>query len=335
MIGFILTLTLFLLRRKSRDKEAVNKSLNRRMSVATRGCSVFYDCAVFFTFSIQLACIVVLARLDFGISATGMGDSTAKITWAVSLLTILPLMYIAFNPKLLREPSTVNAAAAKSQGKKDRKEQLRFLLFALCWLLFMYPLLSRMMQTFGKSAIGGDSPVISTGDWSSIETSCLVNVHDITTKETIAMNIFGVSGSLFVSVLALAKIIWLAAQRQHRHSRLVQHIRERRPKTNSRHPLLSIVLFVVIPILVVSQCWTVSRLRAFQAQVSSASGNSDSDGQWTFGQIAAMTVFAPVLVQRPFWCNARLPGCMADGAAAWGKPGGVLINIKWLRLPHE
>lgn len=224
VVGLILICLLYvlLLRTNKESEKARPELLHRSISVVRRGCSSFYDCAVFFTFSIQLACIVVLARLDFGISASGMGDSTAKITWAVSLLTILPLMYVAFNPRLLREPQRDHASTFKGQKGKDRKEQLRFVLFALCWLLFIYPFLSRMMETFGPSAIGGKSQVISTDDWNVIETACTAGVDAVSNQETIAMDFFSVAGSVFVCLLALTKIIWLAAQRHHKDSRLVQ-----------------------------------------------------------------------------------------------------------------
>lgn len=274
-----------------------SKLLNRCSSVLRRGCSCFYDCAVFFTFSIQLACIVVLARLDFGVSASGMGDSTAKITWAVSLLTILPLMYIAFNPELLREPEINTNADKNDQKENDRKEQLRFVLFALCWLLFVYPFLSRMMETFGPSMIGGHNAVVSTSDWDKIQKSCVANVDSITNNETLAMEFFAVAGSLFVCLLALAKIIWLAIQRQHENSALVTSTKRHLLRNQSHQRRLSIALFIAIPIIAISQLWTILRLRGFQEQISQASGYQDSDGQWTFGQIAAVTIFVPVLVE--------------------------------------
>ena len=140
--------------------------LNRYIAVATQGCDSFHDCAVFFTFSVQLASIVVLARLDFGISASDMGDSTAKITWAISLLTMLPITYVAFNPGILRyQPAKTRS---RNQKSRDRKAQLRFVLFALCLLVFIYPFFSRMMETFGPSMIGGNSKIISTSEWDII-----------------------------------------------------------------------------------------------------------------------------------------------------------------------
>ena len=94
VLGLILVSSLYALRLRADDERqrAHQRILDRCISVLRRGCNSFFDCAVFFTFSIQIACIVALARLDFGISANGMGDSTAKITWAISLLTILPPM---------------------------------------------------------------------------------------------------------------------------------------------------------------------------------------------------------------------------------------------------
>ena len=296
VLGFILVSSLLLLRRRIPEHQRMSSAapLHRYMAVATRGCDSFHDCAIFFTFSIQLACIVVLARLDFGISANGMGDSTAKITWAISLLTMLPITYVAFNPGLLRYQSA--ETPSRSQKSKDRKEQLRFLLFALCLLLFIYPFLSRMIETFGPSMIGGNSNIISTSDWNSIQSMCVANVDPITSKEIVAMDVFSVAGSLFVCLLGLTKVIWLAIKRHHGQSQFVQYIHNRISKWRNTTQL-ALALFVPVPIIAVSQLRTIFRLRRFQEQVSAHSGNADSDTQWTFGQIVAVTIFVPVLVE--------------------------------------
>ena len=296
VLGFLLVLSLFILRLRIPEHQQMSHAapLHRYMAVATRGCDSFHDCAVFFTFSIQLACIVVLARLDFGVSANGMGDSTAKITWAISLLTMLPITYVAFNPGLLRYQST--QTLPRSQKSKDSKEQLRSLLFALCLLLFIYPFLSRMMETFGPSMIGGNSNIISTSEWDIIQSMCVANADPITSKEVVAMDVFSVAGSLFVCLLGLTKVIWLAIKKHHGQSQFVQYVHNRSSKW-THTTQLAVALFVLVPIIAVSQLWTVFRLRRFQEQVSANSGNADSDGQWTFGQIVAVTVFVPVLVE--------------------------------------
>ena len=298
ILGYLLAISLLRLHHRPGSQQAGNtKLLDRCTIVAVRGCNSFRDCATFFTFSIQLACITVLSRLDFGISANGMGDSTAKITWAVSLLTILPLMYIAFNSSLLREPLAAPMSDSTGQKNKVSREQLRFFLFVICWLLSIYPFLSRMMETFGPSSIGGNNQVISTSDWTVIQAACTNNVRAVTSRELVAMDFSNVAGSLWVFVLVLTKVIWHAMQRQHEQSRLVQYIRGRWSKRISQNASLSIVLFITLPTIAVSQIWIIFRMRNFQQQVSKASGNYDSDGDWTFGQIAAVTVFVPVLVE--------------------------------------
>lgn len=304
-LGLFLVLSLFLLRRRIPEHQQTSSAarLGRYIAVATRGCDSFHDCAVFFTFSIQLASIVVLARLDFGISASGMGDSTAKITWAISLLTMLPITYVAFNPGLLRYKSA--ETSSRSQKSRDRKAELRFLLFALCLLLFIYPFLSRMMETFGPIMIGGNSNIISTSEWDIIQSMCLANVDPITSKEVVAMDVFGVAGSLFVCSLGLTKVIWLALKKHHGQSRFVQYFHNQCSKWRDSTQL-ALALFVSVPIIAVGQLWTIFRLRRFQEQVSANSANVDSDTQWTFGQIVAVTIFLPVLVDCGFtWLCGR------------------------------
>ncbi|KAL6713684.1 hypothetical protein ACLMJK_009149 [Lecanora helva] len=289
----------YLLRRKEKNLHSCDTTkVNRCASVVRRSYSSFFDCAVFLTFSIQIPCIVVLARLDFGVSANGMGDSTAKITWAVSLLTLLPLTYSSFNSDLLRDPRNDRSGdSEKKETRTDRRGDLRFLLFALCWMLFIYPFLSRMMETFGPSKVGGDNHVISTNDWDIIVATCTRNVSTISDREETAMKIFSVAGSIPVCVLAIGKIVWLAMIRQHEESRLVHYVEARLIEKAAIQSQLTVALLVSIPIIAVSQLWTILRLRTFQKQIAQASGNEDLDSQWTFGQIASVTVFVPVAVE--------------------------------------
>lgn len=201
LLGFILSFALFSLQRVPRkvdDSNTPNLAVDRLSTTLAKSCSCFYDCAVFFTFSIQIASIVVLARLDFGVSASGMGDITAKITWAVSLLIMLPLMYVAFIPDLMRNRLLEHRS----------KQNLRFFLFAVCWLLSVYPFYSKMMGYFGPTLIGNEpNQVISDEDWDTIEATCTANIESTSTQEIRAMKFFGVAGSLLISTCTLFKII--------------------------------------------------------------------------------------------------------------------------------
>ncbi|PMD42870.1 hypothetical protein L207DRAFT_581516 [Hyaloscypha variabilis F] len=70
--------------------------LTKHGELLAEACKIFFDCAVFFAISIQISCVVVLVRRDFGISANGLGGLTVQITWAVALLCMLPLLYPMF-----------------------------------------------------------------------------------------------------------------------------------------------------------------------------------------------------------------------------------------------
>jgi hypothetical protein len=61
----------------------------------------FYGCAVFLTFSIQIAVIITLAEENFGVTTNGMGAYTVQITWTVSVLTLFPLTYVAVMSNLI------------------------------------------------------------------------------------------------------------------------------------------------------------------------------------------------------------------------------------------
>lgn len=298
-LGFILALFLVFYQRKDivdrvRDSKLLSQCLNVMFSI----CDSFYDSAIFLTFSIQIASIVVLVRLNFGVSANGMGDITARITWAVSLLTMLPLTYVAYISSPLQEPghniSIVSASMPKNGSSKNRT----FALFVVCWLLSVYPFLSRMISTFVPGAIGsGNTKIISENNWAILEASCLSSVSVLTDKENTVIDVLGVAGSLFVSLLTIVKILWLAMLRQHADSRLTRVIRKRFLNTSSQGHKLGGTLLVAIPIFAIGQIWTIFRLRSLQTQISRAAGNSDVDGEWTFGQVVAVTVFFPVLVE--------------------------------------
>jgi hypothetical protein len=140
--------------------------------------AVYHDSAVFLSFSVQIASVIMLAKANFGISADGMGANTMEITWIVSLLTLLPVCYGVFifrlcdAQKLLkaegsegegwnrREESNLhppsrkgleNEATAKEKAEKvSSKDRLRFLLFVISWMISAYPFFSRMVCTFGE-----------------------------------------------------------------------------------------------------------------------------------------------------------------------------------------
>ena len=162
-----------------------------------------------------------------------------------------------------------------------------------------------MVGYFGPSLIGnGPHQVISDDDWNIIEGMCTTDVKDISSQELVAMQFFGVAGSLFICICALLKIVWLGLQRQHGDSRLVHWIHMHRIDLE---PKITVLFLISLPSFAISQIWTIFRLRRFQADISTNTGNMDFDSEWTFGQIAAITVFAPVLVECWFrWTSWKI-----------------------------
>ncbi|KAK3726158.1 hypothetical protein LTR37_000306 [Vermiconidia calcicola] len=119
--------------------------------MAQQGLEAFYYCATFLASSIEIAAIVVLAKVDFGVSTYGMGDDTVRVTDAVAMIVLLPLVYaLAALPTRV----VVNAKTSGDNGDSDSARETsssKFFLFALCWLLALYPFWSALNVAFGPS----------------------------------------------------------------------------------------------------------------------------------------------------------------------------------------
>ena len=284
VLAFVLVLTLYIIRNRLQSPGAnLTSSSPRYLKVAIRACSCYQDCATFFAFSTQLACLVILLEYSFDISVTEIGYSTANIAEAVSLLTLLPLIYIAFQSDLLRDN---NQTQTTSQMKNDEHTQtLRFGLYVMCWLLSIYPFLSRMYHAFGPK-----SGELSITESSQIKNLCFTDVDGSARNEVIAMKIFAVSGHVLVSILTVAKLV-----RPQVKGLLNIHLNS--IQIFGRKTPFGALLFILLPAFAASQIWTILRIQGIQKEISVFAGNVDADGKWTFGQIVAVTVFFPVPIQ--------------------------------------
>ncbi len=61
--------------------------------------------------------------------------------------------------------------------------------------------------------------------------------------------------------------------------------------------LIARSLLLFLPILIVPEIWGVFRMRNVQEALANAMGINYTDNQWTFGQIVAVVIFAPVIVE--------------------------------------
>ncbi|CZR57808.1 uncharacterized protein PAC_07697 [Phialocephala subalpina] len=278
ILGFLFALSLAFhepLRRKSSTKHG---------KLLKDGYENFFECAIFFAASIQIACIIVLVRKDFGISANGLGGFTVQITWAVALLCMLPLLY----------PMVVLTYI------DSEKNNYRLFLFCGCWLLFFYTFISQMIGNFGPTQIGtgaggGGVTIITTDEWDTLTTLCLTGVKPLSNAEQRVLSGFGAAGSLLVTLYGLALILWFIGERL-----LPDHAETMKKRTTSfiskeqwRIYIITIVL-VLVPTLTIPQFWGLLRLRGIQKALANATGNAYVDNQWTFGQVVAVMLFAPV-----------------------------------------
>jgi hypothetical protein len=153
----------------------------------------FYVCAVFLTFSIQIAAIITLAEANFGLTTNGMGAYTVQITWTVSVLTLFPLTYVALMKNLIREPHPPANRSQQVDPSPEEKiekgrESLRTYLYLICIGLSLYPFISSMFSMYGPSQIG-DSPgkAINNTDWLIVQSACFGGPSFVTNQENNAM----------------------------------------------------------------------------------------------------------------------------------------------------
>jgi len=262
-------------------------SPSKTRDLLAEGCQIFFDCAIFFVVSIQISCVVVLARKDFGISANGLGGLTVQITWAVALVCMLPLLY----PLVILEYT------------HEERSNFRFSLFCGCWILFFYTFISQMIGEFAPSQVGvgaggGGSTIIKPEQMDALDSLCLTGVPVLTSTEQTILKVFGAAGSIIISIYGLAYLIWFILQRQYStQAKCVQKkLFSVLPSTHRGQVAIS-ALAILVPILTIPQFWGIFRLREIQRSLAGATSNAYVDNQWTFGQVVAVTIFAPVFTE--------------------------------------
>jgi hypothetical protein len=268
-------------------KPISTKDLTKYGEIIGHGCKEFFTCAIFFAASIQIACVIVLVRQNFGISANGLGGFTVQITWAVAVSCMLPLIY----PMVIL-----------NYIEKERSNY-RLFLFCGCWLLFFYTFISQMIGYFGPSQVGqgagpGGVTIITTDEWNTLTSLCLTGVEALSDMEQKVLSGFGAAGSLVVSTYGLGYLLWFIGKRKfHKRAKSLEkkisaHI------SNERGPIYIVgCILVIIPLLTIPQLWGILRLRSIQRALADATSNSYVDNQWTFGQVVAVMIFASVFTE--------------------------------------
>lgn len=267
---------------------------------------MFFDCGIYFAFSIQIACVVVLVRKDFGISAVGLGGYTVEIAWAVALLSLLPLLYpLMMLGIFVSKGSEKELEAAETTRSRH---DFRFYLFSICWCLFLYTFISRMIGDYAPTQVGegageGGATIITTDEWDTLTSLCLADIQTLSDDETNVIEAFGATGSIILSLFVISPILWtfmqsLSPKFVDRVGRRFSTLQERR----GMESLGSRVVLVLIPLLTIPEIWGVLRIRSVQQALSNSLGSGYTDNEWTFGQVVAVVIFAPVIVDMAYQC---------------------------------
>lgn len=261
--------------------------LGNHLKLIAKGYEAFFDCAAFFTASIQISCVVVLVRRDFGINANGLGGIETQITWAIALLCMLPLTYSLI---------ILNHINKEKSG-------YRLFLFYVCWIFYFYTFISTMIGEFAPSQIGAGAgnngiTIITTDEWEKLTDLCLSGIPTLGSIEQTVLRTFGAIGSSLVATYGLGQLLWFVAERQ-----WPNQTKKLRTKGYAILPeieitqCLIIIWIVILIILTIPQFWGVFRLRGYQKALANNSSNAYVDNQWTFGQVVAVMIFAPVFTE--------------------------------------
>ncbi|KAH0238328.1 hypothetical protein KCV06_g275, partial [Aureobasidium melanogenum] len=93
--------------------------------------------------------------------------------------------------------------------------------------------------------------------------------------------------------------IVMAGLRRHYDHRLQQH-HKLASKVQKRLRVVKQILIVCVPFLSIGLIWSYFRLQSFQTHITSALGMENLDSEWGFGQVVAVIVFLPALVEALF-----------------------------------
>jgi hypothetical protein len=209
------------------------------------------------------------------------------------------------------ETEALEKELEKAETSRPRHE-FRFYLFCACWVLFLYTFVSRMIGDFAPSQVGegageGGTTVVNTNDWNTLSALCFTGVQQLTDDETKVIEGFGTAGSIIISLFVVCPFLWpmlqslelgvvKSAEKKFSDSRENGRIRSLVPRA----------ILVSVPLLTAPEIWGVFRIRNVQESLTNALGTDYTDNQWTFGQVVAVVIFAPVIVEVAY-LSARHP----------------------------
>ena len=147
----------------------------------------------------------------------------------------------------------------------------------------------------------GGVTIITTDEWDTLTTLCFTSVQTLSDEETKIIEAFGAVGSIILSLFVVSPFFWTFCQALKSKKRVELEVSIPQER-NLIKGLGSRAVIVLIPLLIIPEIWGIFRIRNIQQALSDAIDNEYTDNQWTFGQVVAVVIFAPVLIEVAYLC---------------------------------
>ncbi|KAF6827402.1 hypothetical protein CMUS01_09024 [Colletotrichum musicola] len=285
--------------------------------MAQAGFDAFFQSAVYFAISLEIASIYMLVHKDYGISTDGLGASEAQIILAVSVVCVLPVLYpVALLPtRLFQANFEVDKKPPGGPPKKTTEPRnVRFTLFSLLAVLFFYPFLSQCIHNWAPSRVGeGNGPAGETlathDEWAKVGEMCFREVEVLSYNELWVLAIFEIIASIVIFLFAIWLLIGAGARTLLAQDRAFGE--ERRLTVAllkiqgieglwKRNLWVQVAMLPVPAILAGPLLWCIFRLRGMHSVALKGLELEYTGNEWGFGQVVGIIMFAPVVIDMGF-----------------------------------
>ena len=213
--------------------------------------------AIYFTASILIASNYSLAKRDFDISAEGFGVLESDLVSSVTVVSVLPLLYLITigladgnggasskdaaatgrdaNETMaagLDHPVQARSAVGRREArKKAYNEQLqkryRLILLGLNLALFVYPFVSQCTHNWAPTDIGqgngpGGTTIVEPWEWEELMKTCFPShntSNPLSNVKSTVISVFQLTGSITYIIVTVWKFLFLLLAYQKIHTR--------------------------------------------------------------------------------------------------------------------
>lgn len=277
VIGFVLTAVIFTYFLEN-PPSSRSRRWTKHITYVKGALETYQSCSIFFSASIQLVTVIFHARKDFGGGIKNMtiiSGHEIEIGWSVSLLIFVPLFY----------QFSVPDTFLKRRG-------LNVLFVSLCGLFHLYIFLSRVYAFSAPEPVG---TVVSQPELDALQTRCRQPERTLSNYERKVSAIIYFTGSSLLSLVLLYKSTAMTKKVLLRYH-APYHKKAR-----------GFFYFAILPLIAFSQIWFILRVRMEQKEMAKYLGLDFLDDNWGFGQIIALLIWMPVVVEYLYRYYSKQP----------------------------